>query len=94
MKIKNKKYKYNAGIISKQYTDKHLKNKFQANIFKEENGKVLTGELIGKNGSNIIVCKEDATLEDWIKESKEMYYFYHDLCLFLQEIHNNETKIL
>jgi hypothetical protein len=90
MKIKTKKYKHSPDITSKLFTDKMGNHKFEANIFKNEDG-TLAGELTGKIGrNNIVLYKSDATLKHWLEEAKELADFYSNLHKFLNTV--NESK--
>ena len=81
MTIKTKTIKNPREFPYQQYTGKVDRHKFEANIY-DDNG----GQLIGKIGKEMTICREDATLEDWIDEAMEMSDFYHNLVDFLKEV--------
>lgn len=91
MKIKTKKYKHSPDITSKFFTDKMGNHKFEANIFKGQDG-TLAGELTGKIGNNIVLHKSDGTIKHWLEEAKELADFYSNLHKFLNTVKNDKAK--
>ena len=91
MKIKTKKYRNNSDIHFKIFTDKIGNYKFEANIFKGQDG-TLAGELTGKIGRNIVLHKSDGTIKHWLEEAKEHADFYSNLHKFLNTVKNDKAK--
>jgi hypothetical protein len=90
LKIKVKDIKIPKSFPYKDYTSKIGKHKFEANLYEDNSGQLLV--YIKKN---MIMCKEDAKLDDWIDGAREKCEFYHNLVDFLMEvkyIHNQEKK--
>jgi hypothetical protein len=90
MTIKTKRIKNPREFPYQKYTSKIGKHKFKANLY-EDNG----GQLLVYIKKNMIMCKEDAKLDDWIDGAREKCEFYHNLVDFLMEvkyIRNQEEK--
>jgi hypothetical protein len=81
MKIKVKNIKIPKCFPYKDYTCKVENFKFEAHIY-EDNG----GQLIGKISKDTIVNKSSASLDDWIDEIKNLYFFYGSCFYFLKEV--------
>jgi len=90
MNFKVKRVKNPREFPYQKYTSKIGNHKFEANLY-EDNG----GQLLAYIKKNMIMCKEDAKLDDWIDGYKEKCDFYHNLVDFLKEvkyIHNQEKN--
>ena len=85
MKIKNKKVKNKSCLNNTLYSEKIGSFKFEADIFITNDGKI-NGELVGKIGSDPVLYKADATLDDWIDAAEGLYAFYGNLYEFLREV--------
>jgi hypothetical protein len=88
MNIKSKTIKNPREFPYQKYTSKIGKHKFEANLY-EDNG----GQLLVYIKKNMIMCKEDAKLDDWIDGAREQSAFYSHLFDFLMEVkdrHNNK----
>jgi hypothetical protein len=88
MNIKSKTIKNPREFPYQKYTSKIGKHKFEANLY-EDNG----GQLLVYIKKNMIMCKEDAKLDDWIDGVREQSAFYSHLFDFLMEVkdrHNNK----
>ena len=90
MTIKTKRIKNPREFPYQKYTSKIGKHKFEADLY-EGNG----GQLRVYIKKNMIMCKEDAKLDDWIDVYRKEIEFYHNLVDFLKEVklsHNQEKK--
>ena len=93
MKIKNKKVKNKSCLNNTLYTEKIGSFKFEADIFITNGGKI-NGELVGKIGSDPVLYKADATLDDWIDAAERLYSFYGNLYEFLREVRYCSNEIV
>jgi hypothetical protein len=92
MKIKVKNIKIPKCFPYKDYTCKVDRHKFHANLFEDDGGQLLA--YIKKD---MIICREDARLDDWLDDARKKCDFYHNLVDFLKEvkyIHNQEKNKL
>jgi hypothetical protein len=76
----------NDGLCSlpypyKVYTHKIGRHKFVVELYDDG-----SGHLMAKIGKNTLICRADATLEDWLDEAEEMSDFYHNIVDFLKEV--------
>lgn len=81
MKIKTKTIKNPRQFPYEQYNAKIGNHKFQSCIY-EDGG----GQLLAYIKKEMVLGREDATLEDWLKEAEETSDFYHNLVDFLKEV--------
>jgi hypothetical protein len=93
MKIKSKKVKDKSCLNNTLYTEKIGSFKFEADIFITNDGKI-NGELVGKIGSDPVLYKADATLDDWIDAAEGLYFFYGNLYDFLREVRHCSNVIV
>ena len=90
MKIKVKDIKIPRSFPYKCYTSKIGNHKFEVNLY-EDNG----GQLLAYVKKDMTICREDATLDDWLDDARKKCEFYHNLVDFLKEVkysHNQEKK--
>lgn len=86
--MKTKSFKRPGEFPYQKYISKVGRHKFEADLY-EDNG----GQLIAKIGREIVICRADAKLEDWLDEAMEMSDFYHNLVEFLKEVKYLPAKI-
>lgn len=90
MTIKTKTIKNPREFPYQKYTSKIGNYKFEANLFEG-----YGGQLLAYIKKDMIICREDARLDDWIDGAREKCEFYHNLVDFLMEVknsHNQEKK--
>lgn len=87
MTIKTKRIKNPREFPYQKYTSKIGKHKFEALLY-EDNG----GQLLVYIKKNMIMCKEDAKLDDWIDVYRKEIEFYHNLVDFLKEVKDSRNQ--
>ena len=88
MTIKTKTIKNPREFPYQKYTSKIGNYKFEANLFEG-----YGGQLLAYIKKDMIICREDAKLDDWIDGAREKSAFYSYLFDFLMEVkdrHNNK----
>lgn len=86
MKIINKVIKNPGQYPYQNFKQKAGLYKFEVNLFEEYGGSVTA-----KIGRNLYppACREDARLDDWVKDAKQMRDFYTQFVSFLEEIQSH-----
>ena len=87
MNFKVKRIKNPREFPYKKYTSKIGKHKFEANLY-EDNG----GQLLVYIKKNMIMCRENAKLDDWIDVYRKEIEFYHNLVDFLKEVKDSRNQ--
>lgn len=87
MNIKTKTIKNPREFPYQKYTSKIGNHKFEANLFEG-----YGGQLLAYIKKDMIICREDAKLDDWIDGAREKCEFYHHLVDFLKEVKYSHTQ--